>query len=156
LPRLTEAERAASRVVRGRAGERIQPFRTPGRSDEYGDAKPWPKFRAEEMLKLGLDYRPYRAWYRQEVRDQVRSTFTVTEYAMVQVRDENRLLKNQISGYDVRLMEIDKQIADQQQIIVDLHEAMQAELDLVRSQQFPGPYRAGQRGLRPYTTARTH
>jgi hypothetical protein len=45
------------RKVNSKNGERIQPWFSPYHDDEYGDAKPWPKYRTAEMKKLDLGYR---------------------------------------------------------------------------------------------------
>jgi hypothetical protein len=90
------------RTVRASKGIREHqiPWTTPEQNPDYKDSSPWPKYRTREMKELGLTYRPYRAWYRKKVRDQIRAGFTLELYTLVKVRDENAAMKAKLGEID--------------------------------------------------------
>jgi hypothetical protein len=117
------------RKVKGRYGlaDHTRPWTTPEHNPDYRDSKPWPKYFTAEMKELGLNYRPYRAWHRCKVRDEVRKTFSIEKYTMLKLRDENILLKKKIAEVD----ELKNRIAGLEATAAENESNMASILDLV-------------------------
>jgi hypothetical protein len=106
------------RTIRAHKGirEHQKPWTTPEHNPDFKDSAPWPKYRTREMKQMDLNFRPYRAWYRKKVRDEIRAGFSVELYTLVKLRDENAALKAKVAEID----ELKLTLASMQTVMQDI------------------------------------
>jgi hypothetical protein len=134
------------RGIKGRANSQRE-FQPRPHNPDYGDGKNWPAKETREMRELGLTFRPYRAWYRCQVRDEVRASFTIERHAITKLLEENQMYKNRVSEIDVLKLNIatlERRLTQIEQGQIDMAEAVDDQI---------GPFKLGQRGNRHLYTA---